>query len=75
MEQSCGAHTIQRANVGQPITKPDRMPPRDLCAAAICAIDDRVDHDEDEVYKYLARWDDLGYVTRDQLDVMVRVMD
>ncbi|KAE8968250.1 hypothetical protein PR001_g27852, partial [Phytophthora rubi] len=68
------SHKIQRMNVGQPHPQPEGILSREVCTAAISEIDMRVEGKEGNAL-YLARWDDFGYVTIEQLRAMVLVID
>lgn len=68
------SHKIQRMNVGQPRPQPEGILAREVCTAAISEIDMQVEGEEGNAL-YLARWDDFGYVTIEQLRAMVLVID
>lgn len=67
-------HFVQRMNVGQPVPQPTAILPREVCNTAISDIDMRVEGEEGNTV-YLARWDEFGYATVDQLSTMVMVID
>ena len=71
----CGSQTVQRMNLGQPLPNPNKIPPRKCCAAALSDIEMRVEAEEREGLPYVARWDELGYYTLEQLHIMMNLLD
>jgi hypothetical protein len=67
-------HTIQRMNVGQTVPQPTDIQPRETCTAAIADIDLKIAGEEGNAV-YLARWDEFGYATLEQLNTMVSVIN
>ncbi|GMF30440.1 unnamed protein product [Phytophthora fragariaefolia] len=64
-------YTIQRMNVGQPAPQPTAILPRKVCTAAIAEIDMKVVGEVGNTV-YVARWDQFGYATVEQLRASVR---
>ncbi|GMG16268.1 unnamed protein product [Phytophthora fragariaefolia] len=67
-------HTIPRMNVGQPAPQPTTILPRKVYTAAIAEIDMKVAGEVGNTV-YMARWNQFGYATVEQLRAMVLMID